>query len=521
MDVAVAGMPVHDALHVVLLEDPRERVHVRGQHLGVYRAVFDELGDALRSGELLQEGDGRLAHGPQVLLLGRVEGPLDLEGGASAEEPLGRGQPLVELGVVAGLELDQQGGIGALREHGVQPRVVFAHEGEEVRVHDLERRGLEFQQGEDGFASREDRGEVGHGDGPPPGERHEVERRLGDQAQRPFGADEDLVQVDVAVAQHPLDPVARAVLHDPGQRGGDGIGAVSQAGQHAPVCAGRHGVAGHERRQLGSVGANGARAEHLAAVQHHLECEGVILRPAVGDRAPARGVVRDHAAQAAVVLAGGVGGEEGAERLDALVEHAHDHPRLHPGPRTVGGHLEDPVHVAGEVDLYAGAHGRAGEAGPRTPRHERDAVLAGVGHQPAHVLGVAGGHDPQWLDLVDAAVGGVEVPRQVVELYVAADHAAQIALDGGDGGSHRWPRCRVRQCRGGPGLRRARPNLHTTPAARSGGRKARRGARGSGLGRPWARPPGGQGRTRRVGGRTQDLRGPLRPRAAIPDCERW
>ena len=196
-------------------------------------------------------------------------------------------------------------------------------------------------------------------------------------------------------------------------------------------------------RQLGAVAPHRAGAEHLAAVQNDFDREGMVLGSAIGDRTPARGVVGQHAPQAAVVLAGRVGGEEGTQRLDVLVEHAHDDARLHPGPRPVGCHLEDPVHVAGEVDLDAGADRGAGQPRPRAPGYERQVVLGRVGHEPDHVLGVAGRDDPQRLDLVDAAVSGIQVARQVVELDVALEDASQVALDGGDGGSHRWPRCWV------------------------------------------------------------------------------
>ena len=55
------------------------------------------------------------------------------------------GELLVELGVVGALELDEQGGVGVLGQHGVDPGVVLAHQGEEAGVHDLDGGGLERQ----------------------------------------------------------------------------------------------------------------------------------------------------------------------------------------------------------------------------------------------------------------------------------------------------------------------------------------------------------------------------------------
>ena len=61
-------------------------------------------------------------------------------------------------------------------------------------------------------------------------------------------------------------------------------------------------------------------------------------------------------------------------------------PGLHPSPGAVGGHLEDPVHVAGEVHLDAGAHGSPGQTGAHTAAYQGQSVLRRVLDQADHVL---------------------------------------------------------------------------------------------------------------------------------------
>ena len=100
----------------------------------------------------------------------------------------------------------------------------------------------------------------------------------------------------------------------------------------------------------------------------------MVLGAAVGDGPGSGRVGADHPAQAAVVLAGGVGREEGPVRGRLLIQRGHHQPGLHPGPGAVGRYLEHPVHVAGEVHLDAGAHGASGKAGAHAAADQRESV---------------------------------------------------------------------------------------------------------------------------------------------------
>ena len=82
------------------------------------------------------------------------------------------------------------------------------------------------------------------------------------------------------------------------------------------------GVAGEEGGEFGAVLRQRPRREDASVGEDDLEGQHVVLGAAVGDGPGAGGVGADHAAQAAVVLAGGVGGEEGPVLGGLLVEEA-------------------------------------------------------------------------------------------------------------------------------------------------------------------------------------------------------
>ena len=132
--------------------------------------------------------------------------------------------------------------------------------------------------------------------------------------------------------EHRLHPVAGAVLHHAGHRGGDGVGVRTQGGQHAanarPARVSPPTGRPVRRRPRATAG-----AEDAAVGQNDLDREDMVLGSAVGDGRAPRGVGADHAAQAAVVLAGGVGGEEGPVLGRLLVEAPITSPAA-PGPRT-------------------------------------------------------------------------------------------------------------------------------------------------------------------------------------------
>ncbi len=187
----------------------------------------------------------------------------------TVQMPAQRGELLVDLTLVLALELDEQRGVGARRQHGVYPGVVLAHEGEKAGVHDLHCGRIESEDARDRLPRGEHRREVGHGDPSPPRQGDEIEGGLGDQAQGALGADEQLLEVYEAITGHHLgrvaedrlQPVARAVLHHPGHRAGYRSGVRPQLGDDLRERPAGEGVCGQEGGELGPVFRQSLRSE--------------------------------------------------------------------------------------------------------------------------------------------------------------------------------------------------------------------------------------------------------------------
>ena len=174
-----------------------------------------------------------------------------------------------------------------------------------------------------------------------------------------------------ALVEDRFDPIAAGVLDHPGHVRGDSRAAASELGEDAGERASGRRVAGQEGGQFGAVQRQAALASKTLAVRHDdIQRQHVVLGGPVGDRPGARSIGADHASQAAVVLAGGIGREEHAVGLQVPVEGGHHHARLHPDPGRVGGHLETSVHVAGEVHLDARAYRGAVESRAHAARNQ-------------------------------------------------------------------------------------------------------------------------------------------------------
>ena len=146
-----------------------------------------------------------------------------------------------------------------------------------------------------------------------------------------------------------------------------------------------------------------------------VERADVIDRHAVGERAAARRVVADHAADGRAVAGGRVGPEHQPVRCGGLIELVLHDPDLDHGGPGVRVDLEDPIHVAREVEHQAGPDRLACEAGTGTAGNHRDTELGGRPHYRHHIVLVAREHDPGRHDRVHARVPREQVPGVVVE----------------------------------------------------------------------------------------------------------
>ncbi len=279
------------------------------------------------------------------------------------------------------------------------------------------------------LARREHGREVGHGDTSPSGQGNQVERGFGHQTQGALGPHEQALQVRGAVSDDGLHPVAGAVLDHVRHPCGDQRALGLQSAQHVGEGAGSETVAGEQSGERRAICGQSLRPEERTVCEDGLHSQHVVLRTSVGHCARSGGVGAYHAAQAAVVLAGGVGSEEDPAGAQFPVQRPHHHARLHPHPGGVVGDLEDPVHVAGEVDLDAGPHRASRQSRSHPPRHEGQSARSGVFDQTHDILGVPGSDDSQRPDLVQTCVGSVQRSGDVVELHVAGKQTAQIGRD--------------------------------------------------------------------------------------------
>ena len=111
-----------------------------------------------------------------------------------------------------------------------------------------------------------------------------------------------------------------------------------------------------------------------------------------------------------------------------VVQLGQDDPGLYPHPSPVGIDFQHPSHVLGEVELNAGPHGLPALGGASAPGRDRYPVLAADAERGDHVLLRARNHHACGKDLVDAGVGGVDGPRELVEANLALQGIGQRLL---------------------------------------------------------------------------------------------
>ena len=211
----------------------------------------------------------------------------------------------------------------------------------------------------------------------PPQQPH---RRLRDDRQRAFRADEDAEQIEARRIEH-----GAAEVHD------------------------------------------------LAVRQHGLDAQHVVDREAVLQAVRAAGVLGDVAADRADDLARRVGRVVAAERRDVLRDRQIRDARLDHGPQVGDVDLEDPVHPRQpDHDAVGDRQRAAGEAGAVAARDERHAVPAAEPDDGLHFRRRPGQDDRRRRHAqVHEAVGLVrqEIGR-VLEQAARSDRAREIAQKG-------------------------------------------------------------------------------------------
>ncbi len=98
------------------------------------------------------------------------------------------------------------------------------------------------------------------------------------------------------------------------------------------------------------------------------------------------------------------------------VELVEDNSRFHAGEALLEIHLENPVHVLGEVDHDRGANGLSCQAGSAPARQNGQTVIRGQRNGRRHVVSPARHHDSQGLNLINARVGAVQEAGESVRV---------------------------------------------------------------------------------------------------------
>ena len=330
------------------------------------------------------------------------------------------------LGCVAGRLDDQhRRGVALDEGHARREARVQAALPDDGVVHLLDGGGAGVEQRDRGLKGLQDGVEVNDGEGRRLGTGGHSHLGAGEGDQRALGADDDLGHVH-GVSQDLVQVVAADAPLDLGVAAVDLVGLLLCDAPGLAVDVALEGLQGELglellRRQLleGGYGAVG---------QHDLELQHVVERLAVHDGAGAAGVVADGPADVAPV--GGrrvrreleaVGRAEGAE----LVEHD---ARLDPRPTLLRVHLDELVHVSGEVHDDGMVHGLPGQTGATASGQHGHALRAGEGDGVDHVLDVHWEDDADGVHLVDGGVGGVDGAGHAVEAHLTAQPPAQLRL---------------------------------------------------------------------------------------------
>ena len=174
-----------------------------------------------------------------------------------------------------------------------------------------------------------------------------------------------------------------------------------------------------------------AQLELRAVGEQHPHRDELIDTLAVLDRTRARRVVGDHAADVGPIGRRHVGCElEGMRRQHPVQLIAH-HAGLHARPAFLDVHLEDLVHVLGEVDDDRPRDCLPGEARAAAACQQWHRVFRRHRHRAPHILIVQGHDDADGRNAVRAGIGRVERPRSRIEADFTADTRAEVGLDRG------------------------------------------------------------------------------------------
>ncbi len=408
VEVAVAGVAEDDGIDAPRVEDLRHAGEVPRDGLEGHGAVLDESDRLEAPAPLVEEGARGLPEGPDgASLRGRRRA-------AQAHRACrrGRGEEGVHggLGLFSGLSValhEQDRVDGVLNGERERPQAL-ANDLEEGVVQDLARRRPQGHEVED----RPPRGghvaEPQHREALVTGQGQQVDRGAVEHGERALRAHEKRHEIHAPLVLAKARPEVVA--------GGVGAGPGPALEDAVPVvCDEARGLLERPRRVFAGEPESALEAHLRAVGQKHVQPEHVVHRGAVLHGAGPLGVVGEHAAQGAEILARRVGGEPKAAGGEGAVEVGEHDAGFHHGAPPVRVHLDHPVHPPRDVGHHARPHGLAREATSPTPHGQRDMPLGAPSDGPRQVLQSTRVADAAGLAPVDAR--GPRVHRPVGGIF--------------------------------------------------------------------------------------------------------
>ncbi len=258
------------------------------------------------------------------------------------------------------------------------------------------------------------------------GQRHQIEARFDDQAERAFGADDQLRQIERA---RRFDELIEVVAADAAEHFGEAAidfrGTVSGQPPNRAIGSRFKAIAG--ARGVEPDGIERPKVRDLTVCEHDVQIEHVVDRLAVNHRARAARVVADHAANRRAAGRRHIRCEAQPVRPELRVQHVEHDTRLDPRPALGGVHFEHAIEVFRRIELESVPDGlarlrRAAAAGrdrARVPPRDPDGA--------DDILARPHDHDAGRLDLVDAGIRRIQRTRDRIEADIPLDLVSELA----------------------------------------------------------------------------------------------
>ena len=429
------------------------RAGVVGQMLERHRAILDE-GD--RFALLLHRhhdveaggahvGDGGLQFGIEHLdhaaPFGAALVPAEAE---IADQVLELAQPAQVFLVIVLAELDQQDGGGRAAHEFFQRRPEhrdLARQLDHGAVDQLDRDRPKPHDVLGGIHRLVEAAEVDGADRAAAEQRRQLQFDAGREAERAFGADQHMREVDVVLARHQRVEIvaADAALHLREARG-DLVG-LARADREQVL-----GQRPQRRRHVVEVAADAAEMRQRAVRQQRLDRDHVVAHGAVAHRAAAAGIVAGHAADGGARGGGDIDREPQPVRLELAVEIVEHDAGLDRAARALDVEIEDAGEIFRAIHHQRFADGLPGLRGAAAARQHAGAFGAGNPYRPFGFFYRARGDHADRHDLVMRGVGGIAAAGEAVELHVPAQFGLQPPFQAGHDYRHGVNPCRAQIC---------------------------------------------------------------------------